>query len=259
MNHFLIPASPLSLREPDELCQEQVRAFKGKGFGVSLFSFEEFQMGSFKIFGPIPSGATVVYRGWMVSASEYQTLTELIAAKGGVPLTDPKAYLACHHLPNWYPLIAEFTAETKIFPRDADLPAELSKLSWGKYFIKDYVKSLKTSVGSIISSPEQAQTVIAEMERFRGSIEGGLCVRRFEEYEPDSETRYFVYRGVPHAPKGDIPELVRQCATRIPSPFFSVDVIKRSDGQLRIVEVGDGQVSDVVGWDVDSFAKIWEG
>jgi len=51
--------------------------------------------------------------------------------------------------------------------------------------------------------------------------------------------------------------MVARVAGRIPSQFFSVDVVRRADGILRIVEVGDGQVSDLVGWSADAFAAMW--
>ena len=54
-----------------------------------------------------------------------------------------------------------------------------------------------------------------------------------------------------------VPDLVQQVASRIPSPFFSVDVARRDDGVLRVVEVGDGQVSDLVGWSAAAFAGMW--
>jgi len=39
--------------------------------------------------------------------------------------------------------------------------------------------------------------------------------------------------------------------------MFAVDVARRADGVERIVEVGDGQVSDLVGWSVGRFVEIW--
>jgi hypothetical protein len=54
-----------------------------------------------------------------------------------------------------------------------------------------------------------------------------------------------------------IPEPVVFCADAIPSPFFSVDVARREDGVERVVEIGDGQVSDLVGWSVEQFVEIW--
>jgi hypothetical protein len=48
------------------------------------------------------------------------------------------------------------------------------------------------------------------------------------------------------------------CANRIPSPFFSVAFIRRRDGVMRVVEVGDGEVSDLVGWSPELFAAMWQ-
>ena len=45
-------------------------------------------------------------------------------------------------------------------------------------------------------------------------------------------------------------------AGAIPRPFFSVDVARRADGTDHIVEIGDGQVSDLVGWSVERFFDI---
>ena len=121
------------------------------------------------------------------------------------------------------------------------------------------MKSLKTSFGSKIDDPKKIRTLIAEMEKFRGTIEGGLCVRRVEEFVPDSEIRYFVIDGVAYSPSGsEPPEIVLEVARRIDSRFFSVDVTERTDGTLRVVEIGDGQVSDLVGWSVDRLVEIFE-
>jgi hypothetical protein len=206
----------------------------------------------------VPQGTTVVYRGWMATAEEYGALVRAIEQAGAVPLTSPHEYLAAHHLPNWYPLLAELTPETRVFPPDADLFAELRALGWGSYFVKDFVKSLKSGRGSVVRDPADAPAVVAELREYRGRIEGGICVRRVEEFVPESEQRFFVLRGVGYAVSGGpVPDAVRVCAERVPSPFFSVDVIRRRDGVLRVVEVGDGQVSDLVGWSAGAFASLW--
>jgi hypothetical protein len=58
-------------------------------------------------------------------------------------------------------------------------------------------------------------------------------------------------------PGAAIPVPVTFCADTIPSQFFSVDIARRADGVERIVEIGDGQVSDLVGWSVERFIDIW--
>ena len=236
---------------------DQWSALTQVGFSASLCS--DAVLAGTKPLRNVPPGSEVVYRGWMVKGEEYAALTRAIEQCGAKPFTSPQEYLATHHLPNWYPLLADLTPETRVLPADADIVAELRALGWGAYFLKDYVKSLKTARGSIVREPADAPAVIAEMREYRGEIEGGICVRRVEEFLPESEGRYFVLLGVGYAaPEGVVvPEIVQKCAERLPSKFFSVDVARRADGQLRVVEVGDGQVSDLVGWLPEVFADMW--
>ena len=254
--HILYPNSPLRAKQPDEQYAAEVDAVRAIGFEVSLFSLEDFQSGGFRAIPPLPTTSDVLYRGWMLSADEYERLVVRVSGVGARLAIDRAAYLGSHHLPQWYAPLADLTPETRIYPPDCDLEAELRALSWPAFFIKDYVKSLKTSVGSRITKPEQVGAVISEMRRFRGVIEGGFCVRRVESFLLDTEQRYFVLDGMPHAPTSDVPPIVHECAKRLRSRFYSVDVVQRADGQLRIVEVGDGQVSDLVGWTPEEFAAI---
>ncbi len=252
----LYPSSPLHPNQPDEQFATEVAAVRAAGFDTSLFSLEKLQGGQFRAIPPIPNDADVLYRGWMLSASEYEALTAALAQAGAKPVIFTKEYLANHYLPNWYPHIKDLTPETRIYAADCDLEAKLRSLNWTEYFIKDYVKSLKTSVGSRIRKPGQVSALVAEMRQFRGVIEGGFCVRRVEAFLPETERRYFVINGVPFAVSGDAPPIICECAKRLTSRFYSVDVVQRADGQLRIVEVGDGQVSDLIGWTPAQFANL---
>jgi hypothetical protein len=254
--HFLFPSDSLKVAAVEEMFAGQLEAVRISGFSASLCPDSVIQDG--KPLRNVPVGAIVVYRGWMMNAAEYSRFVQAINSASATPLTSLTSYLAAHHLPNWYPLIAEFTPETRVIPLTADFEAELLSLGWTEFFIKDYVKSLKTSRGSIIRDPSEISAVVSEMQQFRGEIEGGLCVRRVEPFALDSERRYFVLDGKAYSSIGDaVPDLVEAVARRIPSRFFSVDVIRRVDGTMRVVEVGDGQVSDLVGWSASAFAAIW--
>lgn len=84
-------------------------------------------------------------------------------------------------------------------------------------------------------------------------------MRRLEDFRPETEQRFFVLSGVPHSPIGEaVPELVRLVAERVHLPFYSVDIIQRTDGVWRVVEIGDGQVSDLIGWDTETFVNVWK-
>ncbi|MBP9902829.1 MAG: ATP-grasp domain-containing protein [Verrucomicrobia bacterium] len=253
--HLLYPKSPLHSKQPDEQFEAEVNVVRSAGFEVSLFSLEDFQSGTFRSTPPLPVAAEILYRGWMFSAAEYEALVSAISSAGAHPVTDSQTYLASHHLPNWYPALSDLTPETRVYPPDCDLETELRALDWPEYFIKDYVKSLKTSIGSRISMPEHVTVVVSDMRRFRGVIEGGFCVRRVENFLPNTERRYFVLDGVRYAALGEAPPIVHECAKRLRSRFYSVDVVQRIDGGLRVVEVGDGQVSDLVGWTPEQFVS----
>jgi hypothetical protein len=254
--HFIFPAHPLRSIAVEEMFADQFAAFQAAGYSVSLCPDSVIEDG--KLLRNVPPGKTLVYRGWMLNATQYTRLSQAVHAASATLITATQMYLATHHLPNWYPLIAQFTPETRVLACDSDWESELRSLGWEAFFIKDYVKSLKTSRGSIIRDPSQIASVVAEMIQFKGEIEGGLCVRRVEPFITESERRYFVLEGKAFSPDGEeVPDLVQAVASRIPSRFFSVDVIHRQDGVLRVVEVGDGQVSDLVGWSASAFVAIW--
>ncbi len=255
MFHFLFPTDPLNERTIDEFFEPQRAVLAAAGFSTSLVPDKALQSAS--ALRGTPAGSTVVYRGWMLDSDQYRNLTSSIAMSEAAPLTSLEKYLLTHHLPNWYQQLADFTPATVIFNEDADFATELANLGWPSFFLKDYVKSLKTGSGSMITEPQQAAHVIDQMRQYRGSIEGGVCVRRIEPFVADSEQRYFVRDGRAHGAAGEVPPIVREVASRIASPFFSVDVAQRDDGALRVVEVGDGQVSDLVGWTPPQFAAIW--
>lgn len=42
-------------------------------------------------------------------------------------------------------------------------------------------------------------------------------------------------------------------------PAVDVDVTEREDGRLRVVEIWDSRVSDLVGWRAPRFAELWRG
>lgn len=257
MVHFLFLEDSNDPSRPDEMFADQYSALLDVGFSASLCS--EAVFAGTELPRNIPLYSEVVYRGWMIKEQEYKSFAQAIEKCGAKPFTSPKQYLAAHHLPNWYSLLSDLTPETRVYPEDADFVVELQTLNWNGYFLKDYVKSLKTTRGSIILDPSEVTAVISEMREYRGEIEGGICVRQAEEFIPDSEIRYFVLNGVGYAPFDNwpIPEVVQRCLERVQSSFFSVDIAQRRDGALRVIEIGDGQVSDIVGWSSHAFSAMW--
>ena len=121
MTHLLYPSNPLRPRQPDEQFAAEVDAVRNAGFEISLFSVENLQAGEFRPVPALPRGLDALYRGWMLSASEYETFCSALVQTGARPLVLPDAYVASHYLPNWYPHIKDLTPETRIYPPDCDL------------------------------------------------------------------------------------------------------------------------------------------
>ncbi|CAN5840766.1 ATP-grasp domain-containing protein [soil metagenome] len=238
----LYPADPLFPNRIDDSFKLERAAFEAAGIHTSV--------------KPVP-GEIALYRGWMLKVDEYGALEASVKKQGAALLTSTDAYKSAHYLPEWYEKLQDLTAETVIeTPENAQ--AKVAELGWPRTFVKDYVKSLKTPPGSVVVKPEDIADVLEAMRHYRGFIEGGVCLRRFEPYLPGSERRYFVVRGQGYAAEGDnLPDIVTTCAERLDSPFFSVDVAQLDSGALRVVEVGDGGVSDLVGWTPKHFVSLW--
>lgn len=256
--HLLYPSDPFDPKSVEELYLAEYSAARAAGFSASLFSVEDFEMGEFRPRPAIPGGATVMLRSWMLTVPRYSQLVAALEARGAQGLTSVDEYQLCHHLPCWYPALESFTAETVLLPEAAEFESALAEHDWPGYFVKDYVKSVSTAGGAIAERPSDISRIVATMKQYRGEIEGGLCIRKREEYEPDSEQRYFVLKGRPFSADEVVPSIVSTCAERIASPFFSVDIARRTDGTLRIIELGDGQVSDRKEWTAEQVVRMLE-
>jgi hypothetical protein len=256
---FLFPSDYFQPKQVDADYLEQFQCFQSRGHATSVISLENLGAGAAQIYPAPAPGEMLIYRGWMLTPSDYSSLVAVVDLAGARMWISQVEYLANHYLPNWYPLIRDLTPETHCFDADDNLEHELTALGWDSFFIKDYVKSLKTSIGSIIHHPSEIHSVMSEMQKFRGTIEGGICVRRVEDWLPATERRYFAIDSHVFAatPDLEIPEIIKTCASRVNSKFFSIDAIERRDGCHRIVEVGDGQVSGLVDWLPTRFASLW--
>ncbi len=254
---ILYPSDPSNAKAPDDLFADEYNAANSMGLPLSLFSFEDFVAGEFRTRPLLAAGELILYRGWMLAADRYPTLADAIRALGAHPFTEPEQYTLCHHLPQWYPLVAELTPPTRMLARGDDFVTALRGSGWPGYFVKDFVKSLTTTRGSLADTPEEIAAIVSQIERYRGGIEGGVCVRRREDFVEGTEQRFFVLNRKPFGNGDDaIPAAVSVAAQRVGSPFFSVDVAERRDGIQRIIEIGDGQVSDRKHWPAARFVRM---
>lgn len=258
--HFLFPSDLMDSKQVDESFKLEYEALKANADQCHLLNADEWESGRCKITPKLLNQPTLIYRGWMMTPSDYQSLFNGVQAQGGNLLTNCEQYRLCHHLPNWYQNCQQYTPKTVFTDKNADFEGLLAELNWQSYFVKDAVKSLTIERGSIAKLADDVRQIIADIEKFRGGIEGKICLREVECFQSDSEERYFVYRGKPYARNAQMimPDMLLDIADRIDSPFFSADIIYTNEDKPRLVELGDGQVSDIKKWSVTDFVKIFD-
>lgn len=206
---LLYPADPLDPKAVDGTYADERKAAQAIGIATSVFSFEDFEAGSFKPRPAFDPDEQVLYRGWMLTPDKYSALVAHIERVGGRALTTPDKYRRCHHLPEWYDSLKDLTAETIVVPEGTDYVAALAQKEWPGYFVKDYVKSLSTAGGSLASNPSDVRPIVEAMKKYRGFVEGGVCIRRKEDFVPGSEHRAFVFKGRAAAAEGPPPTIAR--------------------------------------------------
>ncbi|MGO2155543.1 MAG: ATP-grasp domain-containing protein [Serratia proteamaculans] len=254
---IIYPDDYSNLHKPDEAFEQEYLCARDSGIHCLLLASEAAAMGKYQFSGPIEPYAPVIWRGWMLTADEYRQLHGTVTAQGGEMLESPEDYICNHHITGWYERCQAYTPETVITTHDADFESLTRQLQWPAYFVKDYVKSLTTSRGSIARNAEEITEILRLIVQFRGHIEGGVSLRRVEEFVNNSERRYFVLNGRVFSSDEQVPEFVNEVARCVDTPFYSIDVVENSVGELRLVEIGDGQVSDIKEWAVEKLVAAF--
>lgn len=261
---LIVPADVLRPRRPDEHFADEAAAARAAGLPVALVDHDALVAGdSARAVGRIPAGGPAVYRGWMLSAAAYQGLAEALAERGTTLRTSPDQYRRGHELPGWYDRLREFTpvsAWTRGDDRDAFDRARV-QLGAGPAVLRDYTKSMKhhwyeAAYIPDTADPEQAWSVARRMRELRDDdFAGGFVLRRFEDFT-GAEVRTWWVDGAcrlvtahpdtaDEAPPAgfEVPALAPALAA-LDLPFATVDLARRRDGLWRVIEAGDGQVSD---------------
>lgn len=253
MTAFILPSEPFNNKKPDLAYEEEYNLLRSKGTKVYLFDIEDIEQT--KIW-PHFEGEPLLYRGWMLSEDKYCALNR---KANNCLVVSPHDYLRNHHIINWYKSIQEYTFETHFTPLDNALNT-FNKLGWDRAFVKDYVKSIKTGKGSIVESSEDIERLQRDMLQYKGFIEGGLVLRRVEEFDKSSETRFFVLNGEIFYPNNTAPgmiELAHEIVQLHSNFFYTIDIVAQNNS-YKVIEIGDGQVSDCVGYNVKEFINIFD-
>jgi hypothetical protein len=237
--HLIYPCLPYQPRTVDPMWGPEYEWARAQGLATGLVD-----MDNDKVWFPTPVRPTLaLYRGWMLTAAEYEQLARLL------PLAvSPAEYLSSHHSTGWYEAVADYTFPSRFLTESAALDFAAGR----RYFVKGLVKSFDKD--SVLTSQQQLAGFWQQQELPTGTP---LFVRDFVELKPDSERRFFVVRGQAFGAGGAVlPESLQAAVAALwPRLFYSFDVAEMLAGQPVLVEVGDGQVSDLKEWTVAEFGS----
>ncbi|WP_329226342.1 ATP-grasp domain-containing protein [Streptomyces sp. NBC_01460] len=281
---FLFCQDPLRPRQPDPQFAQEAAAARRAGARIVLVDHDALLAGDAEtaVGRAARDSGPYWYRGWMIPSARYEDLEQALLARGCSLLTDASAYRTAHELPGWYETFAGLTPRSvwRDVPSGAALPDPAvpvglaSVLGSGPGIVKDYVKSRKHEWHEACFVPDLGDSgrladVVGRFVELQGDfLDGGLVLRAYERFVPGGEARVWWVGGeavrvtahpdtpgrLPAPGLGTVGVAVRALGCR----WVTTDMALREDGEWRVVEVGDGQVSGLPDGDdgEDLFAAL---
>lgn len=240
---ILFPSLPFQ-RTVDPMWAEEYAAAQARSYAVALFDAEQP-----KLYGPLPA-QPVLYRGWMLTEPEYRWL------EARCPLLVPyEQYAASHEASGWYAAVGEYTVPSRFLPVAEWLREWETGTATEPQFVKGLVKSF--GADSRVGSLAEARQLVQRQELTGATT---LFVREWLPLHPDwPEQRFFVVHDHVFGASGgepfpdDLRPVIRALQNRW---FYTIDLALTDEGWPLVIEIGDGQVSDVKEWPV---AELYDG
>lgn len=263
---LLVPRDLLRPRRADDHFVEEAAAARDLGVEVALVDHDDLcrEGGSTVAVSAVPPSDDAVYRGWMLPAARYRELEVALAARGTTLRTSADAFRRAHELPGWYDALAPWTPRSTWTDSDERTAFEgaAAALGPGPAVLRDHAKSEKhhweeAAFVPDLADNETAWRVARRLRELRDdAFTGGFVLRRFERFtraevrtwwvdgrcalvgaHPDTSERL---PDEAFAPPDGLADAVRALGL----PFVTIDLVRHDDGRWRVVELGDGQVSD---------------
>jgi hypothetical protein len=262
---ILFPRDLLQPRRADQHFRSEAAAARDLDLDVQLIDHDAVVAGDIQgaLSALAASDGAYLYRGWMIPPNQYRTMAQACTERGVSLVTSGDDFTSAHHLPRWYPAMSTATPESAWTDSDDldDFVSAIAEFSGGPLVIKDFSKSEKHYWDEAMFIPDatdltHARAVGSRFLELRGSaFDTGFVVRRFEPLDA-TEARTWWRDGrcvlvTPHPdtpddtpPEPDLDALAPLIAS-LDLPFVTVDIaINNNTGAPRVVELGDGQVSD---------------
>lgn len=280
---LLFCENPFQANRVDEDFNDQFLAAKQHGFEILTFSYEELidpervstATKRIKAGGQLKK---VIYRGWMLTPTQYSILYNDLMSKNFQLINSVEQYQNCHYLPDSLRFIEGRTPRTVFekFENETSIEKLIDKakvFGHAPVILKDYVKSEKHDWDSACyvrdaSDEDELSRSIRTLINLRGRyLNEGIVIRAFvalndltihsksgmpltEEYRlffcnNQLIGMYDYWDEGEYSPsKPDTAEF-EEIAKRIDSNFFSMDIARQKNGELIIIELGDGQVAGI--------------
>jgi hypothetical protein len=260
---LLVPADVLHPRRPDDHFAAEADAARAAGMDVALIDHDAASTpgGAEAAVRAVRVSGTAWYRGWMLRSENYAALAAALLRRGVTVRTSPEQYRRAHELPGWYSALATLTPRTAWTTGDdrTEFDRARDELGSGPAVLRDYTKSMKHYWHEAAFIPEltDGDAAWAVAQRFRelrdDDMTGGFVLRRFEHFSSAEVRTWWVHgrcaligphpdtpHDLPTAFDADASELIEN----LELPFVTADFALRTDGTWRLIELGDGQVSD---------------
>lgn len=276
----IFPSNPLDYRQVDPDFLSESEAVKTLGGEVVLFDFDRFRKSVSDLGDPSDMlfhwlnlqnqdvcDAPWIYRGWMMTPGEYESFHDILLNFRMRLLNSPTQYAMCHLYPLVYPYIKSHAIDTYVIDKPDFELCDYVNLknrfgNCGRLFVKDWVKSAKDVDGaSVIEDIEDIDHVFSVLNKLRDArgrfFYEGFVFKRFEKFKMRSDGKPEEFRAFfindelisikpTHGPGGmdiGVPAWLPPLAKKVPSDFYTIDLGVMDDGDVRIIETGDGGVS----------------
>jgi hypothetical protein len=211
---------------------------------------------------------TFLYRGWMLTATEYAALEEALGERGHRLVTTAEEYESASYLPKWYPAVRGYTPRSVWIDGFSIAEAWTAAKTLGPppWIIKDHLKSAKEAwteacfIARDATYDDFGRSCERLMELRADRLERGVVIRRFVEFQPLGQTptgpaflEYRLFFSHSHLLAAEsyfdfdveVPDFsaFSRLARRIDTPFFTMDVGQLRTGDFAVIEVNDGGVS----------------
>ncbi len=260
---ILFPSSYFNVSKVDEDLQDEYDAVKETGlFDIILFGYDKWFEEDQLVIKDIPQvERTAVYRGYMMNPEKYERFYQCLLENNIRLITTPKEYELMHIFPNVYELLKQDTAKMEIYPLYTQINIDSIKHTFGRFMVKDFVKSVKgTEFPKYFDKDITQEEFDQWMEvfyKYRGNLlTGGICIKEYlnlKHYgDHTNEYRvFYINNNIATITRNSgqpinallPPQQLLEKYSHLESGYYTVDYAELEAGSWKIIEAGDGQVS----------------